>query len=346
MLTYQLQTRIFQIEKGGPFQFPNKALLELRFAPGTTFGTDEAPSRTFVHAHEATVQINANTGRWLVQSRPPLERLEVVVESPTSRLCLSGDGLQYEFECSNIEELEGALSAFKWVLPPLLNLEFSDPPIVEFARGRVGLTAFRWEHRAEEWRIHLRPVSADRLEKHFAFAFKAMPIFNGTAHRRLAAALSYFHVATRLNVCGDSPWEFMSETILNYAKCLDILFVTSENTRDDTRKGLTQLGYTEKEIEADFVPILILRSWVDVAHPRVAIYKSPDLQVLYRYMALAEDKYRKLLRRALDKVQDGSFVLPDHGDLSLDSHEQEGVDRLVAQMKSGLGVINETIRGT
>ena len=97
MLTYQLQTRIFKIEEGGRFKFPNKVLLEVKFAPGTSFGTDAAPSRTLVRAREATVIINSNTGRWLAQSRPPLERLEVVVETPSSRLSLNGDKLKYEW---------------------------------------------------------------------------------------------------------------------------------------------------------------------------------------------------------------------------------------------------------
>ena len=343
MLTYQLHTRIFQIEDGGRFTFPSKVHLEFKLAPGTTFGTDDAPSRTLVRAREASVLINSNTGRWLAQSRPPLEKLEVIVESPTSRLCLSGHNLTYDFECASIEELDGTLTAFKWVLPPLLNIEFSDPPIVEYARGRVGETTFRWEHKADEWRIQMRTVTADRLEEHFALAIEAMPIFNGTANRRLAAALAYFHVATRLNICGDSPWEFMAETILNYAKCLDILFVTSANTRDDLRTGLQALGYADDEIEGDFVPITILRSWIDVAHPRVAIYKSHDLKVLYRYVALAETTFRELLRRVVDKVQDGTFAVPEREDLSLEPDERKRMDRLVAQMKSRLGVIADTL---
>jgi hypothetical protein len=346
MLTYQLHTRIFQIEGGGQFGFPNKCRIELKFAPGTTFGTEDAPSRTLVRAREASVIINSNTGRWVAQSRPPLERLEVTIESPESCFCLSGDTLKYDFQCASIEQLEGTLAAFKWVLPPLLNIGFSDPPIVEYARGRVGETAFRWEHKADEWRVHMRTVTPDRLEQHVAFAFEALPLFNGTANRRLAAALSYFHVATRLNVSGDSPWEFMAETILNYAKCLDILFVSSENTRDDLRKGLSALGYGNDEIEGDFVPITILRSWIDVAHPRVAIYKPSDLQVLYRYMALSEDKFRDLIRRVIDRVQNGTYVLPNREDLSLSSEQRKDMNRLVAQMRSRLGVLAEMLSNT
>jgi hypothetical protein len=228
-------------------------------------------------------------------------------------------------------------------LPPLLNLALADPPLVEFVRGQVGPTKFRWEHKPEEWRVHIRTVTSTRLEEQFATAFETLPIFNGTAHRRLAAALSYFHTAVRLSVAGDSPWEFMSETILNYAKCLDILFVTSGTSKDDVRAGLRTLGYMTDEIEGDFVPILILRSWVDVAHPHVAIHKSDELKVLYRYMALTEDRVRHLLLRIIEQLNAGKAVVAPTPDLSLDADEEKDMKRLIAQMESRLGVIADTL---
>ncbi|MCZ6780465.1 MAG: hypothetical protein O7C73_02340 [Nitrospirae bacterium] len=346
MLTYQLHTRVFQIEGGGQFQFPNTAVLEVKFSPGSAFGTEDRLSRTLVRAREATVMLNANTGRWLAQSRPPLERLEVVLESPTSLFSLHGDELRYEFQCSSIDELEGTIAGIKWILPPLLNLEFSDPPIIEYVRGSVGQTNFRWEHRPEEWRINIRTVTPEKLEKHLASAWENILLFNGIENRRLAAALTYFHVALRLCVSGDSPWEFMAESILNYAKCLEILFVTSENSRDDIRRELNKLSYTAEEIEGDFVPILVLRSWIDVAHPRVAIFKSRDLKVLYRYMAMSEGRFRTLLTRVLSAVGEEHYHITQDTDLSLNAEEQRGVDRLVNQMKGRLGVLADTLDGT
>lgn len=342
MLTYQLQARVFHIEEGGPFQFPNNTILEIKFMPGSAFGTDASPSRTLVRAREATVDIDANTGRWLGLSQPPLERLNVVLESPNSRLSLNGDELKYEFQCSAIEELEGMLSAFKWILPPLLNLEFSDPPIVAFARGRVGKTVFRWEHKRQEWRVHMRTVTADKLEQHFASAFDTLPLFNGTQNRRLAAALYYFHVGVRLNVCGDSPWEFMAESILNFSKSLEILFSTSENTKDDIRRELKKLGFTNDYIEGDFIPLLILRSWVDVAHPRVAIFKRDDLKILYKYLALSEEKLRSLLKLVLKQVDGGTYKIPQEQDLSLNNKDRQGIDKLIATMESRIKSIGAT----
>jgi hypothetical protein len=344
MLTYQLHTRIFQIEEGGPFIFPGKVTLEVQYGPATSFGSDDAPSRTLVRAREASVVINANTGRWLAQSRPPLERLNAVIESPSSNVFLHGNKMTYEFECTAIEELEGTISVLKWLLPPLLNLAFPDPPTVEYVRGQLGTTKFRWEHKPEEWQVHIRTVTSGGLEEQFIKAYETLPLFNGTQNRRLAAALSYFHAAVRLSVSGDSPWEFMSETILNYAKCLDILFTTSEKSMNDVRSGLKRLGYTNEEIEGDFIPILILRSWVDVAHPGVKFHKSRDLRILYRYMVLAEDRLRQLLLRVIEQLKSGNDVVASCPDLFQDPHEESYMNRLVAQMESRLIIPFTNIR--
>src|SRR5712671_374288 len=106
MLTYQLHTRIFAIEDGGPMTFPNAAQLKLKLGPGTAFGTEDKPSRTLVRAREATITINANTGRWFAQSRPPLEALDVTIKMPnmpSSQFLLKGDEVTYDFECESME---------------------------------------------------------------------------------------------------------------------------------------------------------------------------------------------------------------------------------------------------
>jgi hypothetical protein len=334
MLTYRLHTRVFKLEGALSFQFPNTAKVNVKLVPRTSFGTSDEPSRTLVRAHKARLSFNSNTGRSVVQSDPPLEPLDVTISSPDTLLTLKGHELSYEFPCPSRDDLQGAIVGLQWVLPPLLTVGFPDPPTVEHISGTVGDAKFRWEHSPDEWRIQFRTVTAEDLETFFVQAVESLSVFNGTNNRRLAAALSYFHIAVRLGVAGDSQWEFMAETILNYAKCLDILFATSENSKDDVRNGLKGLGYKDDEIEGDFVPILILRSWVDVAHPRVALHKPHDLSVLYHYMTLAEDHFRRLLSRILEKARAGESVVPDTPQLVLGPDERKGMDRLVSQMDS------------
>lgn len=331
MLTYQLHTRVFRIEEGSKFNFPNKGVIELKLGPPTAFGTDDSPSRTVIKDRAATVTINANTGRCLAKAEPPLEPLDVTVESSSSRFTLKGDMLSYEFQCSGIEELESAVAALKWFFPSLLALTFSDPPTVLYVRGSVGQTTFRWEHIPEEWRVELRTVTPEILERSVIDSYEKLLLFSEIKNRRLAAALHYFHIGLRLNVCGDSPWEFMAETILNYCKSLAILF---GNSNDNIRDGLSKLGFNKAEIEGDFIPLLILRNYVDVAHPRVAIFKRRDLKVLYSFLSQSENTIRELLLRVIAKVAEGSFEISQDEELSLNAKERKDMDRLVTSMES------------
>jgi hypothetical protein len=334
MLTYHLQTRALVIPSGKELIFPNKVHVKVTMSPRVAFGTEDVPSRTLVRAHAASILLNANTGRWVGQSKPPLEPLEVIVKFKDSELQLKGNILTYDFDCDSPSTLESMITALKFIYPTILNLEFSDPPVVESISGKVGDTDFRWEHIRSEWMVNMRTIEQDVLEKYIADSFEKLQLFNGIENRRLAAALSYFHIAVRLNVCGDSPWEFMAETILNYCKAIEILLVTSENSKDDIRRELESLGYSDEEIEGDFIPLTILRSFVNVAHPRVALFKRHDLRVLYKYLARSEFIIREFLLRVLKKISNSEYSIPQDENLELKPDDRKGMDKLVKKMES------------
>lgn len=338
MLTYQLHTRHLVVPSGNELSFPNRVKVKLKLSPGIAFGTENKNGRTLIKARAASVLMNVNNGKWVAQSNPPLEPFDVVIENIDSVLQLKGDLLTYEFYCSSLSALDAMLTAFKFIYPTILNLEFSEPPIILHASGDVGGVDFRWEHKAQEWIISMRTIVPEKLEKHVGDSFDNLRLFNDTNNRRLAAALSYFHLAVRLNVCGDSPWEFMAETILNYCKAIEILLVSSKNTKDDVRKELKSLEYSQEEIEGDFIPLMILRSCVDVAHPKIAIFKPRDLRVLYVYLSRSENVIRELLCRILKKVKNNEYAIRQEDELTLDAEDGKGMDKLVAEMELRLKV--------
>ena len=56
--------------------------------------------------------------------------------------------------------------------------------------------------------------------------------------------------------------EFLPEVVLNLAKVLEVLFPPGGDgrTRDAVRQNLSQLGFSELEIEADYIPAMALRN--------------------------------------------------------------------------------------
>ena len=141
------------------------------------------------------------------------------------------------------------------MLPAVLNLYFADPPVVLSVSGNVGAIPFQWLHC--ETVVKFPITTADEMEKEAFDAIMATPLFNGTSNRRLAAALRYFYVATRLFAAGNSPWEFMAEQVLNLGKALEVMFTSD---RDKMRTGLELYGYSREEVESEFMPVVLLRS--------------------------------------------------------------------------------------
>ena len=331
MLTYQLQDRIIRMIEEAPPEFPAQVSIELGLGPLSAFGMASEPGRLVVTGHKAEVLWNSNTGRTVALSDPPLQPLDVTLEVPDRRMSLQGNILRYEIKCEDIDQLNGALQAWLYLFPALLNTQFADPPFVTQVTGSIGEAPFRWQH--QQGAAHMYSQSAERIEAHVEECFQRMELFTGIQNRRLAAGMHYFHVASRLLVVGESQWDFMAEAVLNMTKSLQIMFGES---RDEVREELKMLGYSADDIEGDFIPLMILRSKFDVGHPRLAIFRKDQLQVLYSYLSQSDSRFRELFRRLLGAVQKGEYEISQVRDLRLDTGEQREFDQLIESMRSRL----------
>jgi hypothetical protein len=258
------------------------------------------------------------------RSNPTLEPLEVIIESPNTRFSMSGDTIEYNCPCEDLDHLIGCLDGFQYILPAFLNIKFADPPVIEHINGSIGGVDFRWEHR--ELAHAFEVTTVEILEQHVIDSMNYLQLFQDLKNRRLLAAIHYFYICSRLLVAGHSQWEFMAESVLNLCKSMEILFGRS---KDAVRNGLQSLGYTKEEVEGDYIPLLILRDSLDIAHPRIAIFRQNDLRTLYLFLFNSEGRFRKLFERALKAVEKGSFELPQEEDLRLEKGEQEKMNRLM-----------------
>jgi hypothetical protein len=134
-------------------------------------------------------------------------------------------------------------------------------------------------------------------------------------HRRVIAALNYFHVACRLKTTGNTPWEFMGEVVLNLAKILEALFPPTGNigSINAARDGLKSLGYSEAEIERDYIPAIVLRNKIDSAHISLFDFPREKLDILFKYTDRAESKFRTMLGNLISKIQEGEYKPMPYG---------------------------------
>lgn len=316
MLTWQVRDRVYRHAENHTLAFPNSVEVVFFFQPLQPFGKASSGGRTAVRAVEANAMFNANTGHHFIESKEPLDELEVVIEEPVRRVELRGNKLHIRTHCDTLEELNELVQSVFFGFPMLLNLEFADPPVVERVEGRVGDVPYRWE--LKEWTMQFEATTQELQEQRVASSWARFDVISEPGNRRLIAALHYFHIACRLSRAGHSPWEFMSEVILNLSKILEVLFPpirgSGQKTIEAARDGLNKLGYTQVEIDRDFIPAMCLRNHIDSAHVDLSIFTRDQLRTLHAYTQSAEFAFRSMLRRLIEQIGSGQYELTQYTD--------------------------------
>jgi len=304
MLTYQLRERSFLLEEGGTLDFPNKVYVEFLLCPTEALGKHSGKGRTILRGSGARIRYNANTGRSYVDAEQLLKPLNVTIKQPLSTIRLRGNRLHVRTYCKTRNDLVGLIQTVYYGLPPILNLNFAESPVIKRVKGKVGNTAFCWAHKRQVWGFEV--TTQETQEEKVISAWLTMnSLGTHPAQRRVLAALQHFYVACRLSEAGNSPSDFMAEVILNYCKILEVLFPPKGDgkTRDAARIGLAKLDYSKEEIERDFLPVMALRNWIDVGHAKLSLFDRNQLNILHKYTDEAEGYFCSMLRRLIDKLK-------------------------------------------
>ncbi|MEI6104486.1 MAG: hypothetical protein WCP70_11125 [Methanothrix sp.] len=187
MLTYQVRPRVFWHDPAEPLVFPNDAEVRFHLKPLQPFGMEAGGGHTAVQAVEATAFFNANTGEHSIESKVPLEPLDVTIEEPIRTVLLKGNVLSFKEHFDDIHNLNDMIESLYFVLPGLLNIEFADPPVIERVDGIVGDSHFRWQ--LSSWGGQFRITTQENQEMAMGRSWDRISIL-AHPNRRLFAALS------------------------------------------------------------------------------------------------------------------------------------------------------------
>ncbi|MFH1919744.1 MAG: hypothetical protein ABIP48_07675 [Planctomycetota bacterium] len=328
MFTYQVRPRVFRLEEGQALPFPADGEVRFYFSPLQPFGVEAGSGHTAVQNIAASVLFNANTGAHSVESKQPLAPLDVTIEEPARVVRTIGNVLAISQLFESNQQLTEIIESIYFVFPMLLAVEFADPPIIERVDGQIGKVKFRWE--LKSWRARFEITTQDKQELSVASSWERISVLSNPLRRRLLAALHYYHVALRLARRGEIAGEFLPEMILNLSKVLEVLFPSSGDgkTRDAARAGLRALGFSETEIEADYIPAMALRNEIDVGHVDLSLLKVGQLSIIHGYAEYAETAFRLLLKRVLDKIISASFEVEPYEPTSAIGDAAKIVERL------------------
>ncbi|MBD3293609.1 MAG: hypothetical protein GF393_11850 [Armatimonadia bacterium] len=255
----------------------------------------------------------------------------MIIEEPIRRVVLSGNRLRIEAHFETLNALDEVVQSVYFAIPMLLTVEFADPVYVERVGGTIGGVPFRWE--LDDWRMDFHMTTPELQEHRVLASWERFEVLSKPGNRRVVAALHYFHVSCRLIRAGNTPWEFMSEAILNFSKVLEVLFPPQTGdgkTINAARAGLSALGVSETDADRCFIPAMCLRNQIDSAHVDLSLFTRQQLATLHAYTQVAEDAFRGLLRELLAKSQRGEYVPTQSREPSVRSEAAAIIERIAA----------------
>ncbi len=262
---------------------------------------------------EARVLWNANTDRHTIESKTPLEPVQFKHECESGSWTGKGEVFEWTGEIGDLAELNAWLSNVVFLMPGLLNVELVDPTVVVGLTFDLGDSVFRLQYHHSAATFGRTTSDATQAER-VGVALRLLDSSVVRSSLRLQAAVHYFHVASRLLVVSESPWEFMPEAALNMNKVLEVLFSSDRicgNSNQQAREEMAALGLDEEAREM-LISIMKLRSHMDVAHVDTWEYPAGSLEGVYQLLVHAERVMRDMLGLLLQRVSEGTYELkPD-----------------------------------
>ncbi|MDX2059476.1 MAG: hypothetical protein SFV24_16820 [Gemmatimonadales bacterium] len=325
MFTYQRQPRHIRLLDTEAPQFPVTGEITFTLAPGQVFGTADGPLRAARIGSDFHAEWDANADRDLSRPIPGFTPVQLKLAALGGEFEVRGNAITFRTVLQSFDDLQRHVQLLLFALPAGLSALLPDPVYITATEGTVGLTRFRLEHIGAV--TPLLVLDDSTLVQRVATALSNVEPLAQKGSVRLLAAHRYVHTAARLLAAGYSRWEFMGEVVLNYAKALEILF---GDPRDAQRAGMRTLGMPDLDIETRFIPVTLLRDFLDVAHPKLAQLDGGRLKGLYLYLVGLEGDFQELLKRAVDGLASGTWVPSPTGTTELDSAQLRTLDRILA----------------
>jgi hypothetical protein len=324
LFTYLRQPRRLRIIGDKTPTFPSPVAITFQLAPGQVFGANEGPIRAVRLGSAYQMEWNANTDRSHSYPQPGFTRLQLKLPALGGAFEVDGDKVTFRIDVTTSDQLVRYLQLLTFALPASLSALLPEPVYITSIDGAIGDVGFRVEHTQSTTPVIV--LDDDKLAERVSTALSQVELLSQESGMRLLAATRYIHTAGRLLAAGYSPWEFMAEALLNYSKSLEVLFGDS---RDDQRAGMRSLALAETDIEARFIPVTLLRDFLDVGHPKLALVDGSRLKGLYLFLVGLEVDFHDLLAKVRNAMTSGTWTPPLVTSTVLKPADLKTLDRII-----------------
>jgi hypothetical protein len=289
--------------------WPSDAIVYADLEPPDLFGeAADANPREVVLQSAAGVKAfwDNNTGRTHVESDVHMKPAASILRALSDvQLAVYGTRLSATFRANDMGEVMDVAHWIEFYYCPFLSLSTGVYVVPRRLHGQIGngcAINFEFVKLSTQLKVFRDDVRDRALELARDFAD-----MQDARVPRLVLASLYFRQACRLQSSRQVlvPALGISEAVINLAKALNVLFGDSN---DEIREGMKLLGFSHEEVESQIVPIMLIRSSMDVAHAVNRRLNTAQVDTLFEYCQRATRNVRAVILKAALSIRDGSYT--------------------------------------
>ena len=274
------------------------------FAPEDAFGAPGADPRTTTPIlRDARALWNRNEGIATIEGEI-IDPVRVNLSENGLELSFQGNVLTMYFLTASVEDVD---AIGRWVVqmtPPILSIHLEVPVWLKEFKFDVGGKQYSFGvlgGGTHTWFVTSPEHSSAQIERSLRDALNLQE-----DELRLISAMHYYRHAIRLSRLDPDRESMVAEVILNLTKAIEIL---ASDNRETIRKVSANLGFKSDEIESRIIPLVLIRSRLDVAHVATGPLSVHERAVVRRFSDTAIVVVREFILRAQEGVRTGAIRL-------------------------------------
>lgn len=287
--------------------WPAEMSLAVRLSPEEVFGPSQLTKpRMVLCERNPYFLFESNVGRVYAQSNIFLPNIDFNRVDEDAQIKVQGNVLTLRTKVLSLGEAYQWVSGLEYSILTFMSLSFQIAIRVEEIIGNFGEDV-QVRYIVESTVFRFFSLHPEQRAEYINNALEFAQISTSSFHRFLLACM-YFQQALRL----ESPHETsvpslnVGEIALNLAKAVEVLF---SSERDKIRQKCSLIGYSDAQIESQIIPILVIRSQLDVAHAAGTAISEADTRTIHDYIRRSVSNVRNLLLRVGSSLKKGIDVL-------------------------------------
>lgn len=303
-MSYNLPpNKLLNLIKGSwkEINYPALATIQAEYSPKDFFSpVDKDATRSCIPVEGKGFHLlfNSNIGNMVLKGETALPKLDLSfdINDGASIISFAGNKMTLQENISSEEQIDHLLTAAEIKIPSLLSL------VTSIAIKCESLTISFGEicsARAETF-VPQITYSLISEENRNVEVQKAIELIGRTRNSaKLLLSIQYLSEALFLNsnYYHHNPYSFSLHVILNCAKSIEILF---GSRRDDIKDYCKQLNISEKVVESQIIPILLIRNELGSAHSSSFVPQGDESDLLRQFAQRSITTVQQLLLHICD----------------------------------------------